>query len=265
MRPKTFASALESKSLESNERHKSELGPPGVEKYGFLFSDTWGSNYEACGMSNDIGELHKGAVFLAELKLKLLREGFTIAVPEPDSGDDLWIVDLNCDSPRLMRCQVKSSLPTQREGSDQKYLVNFTKSSTVRLTQEFCYLIGLYDPRLVIDKFHVGCMPSKYFQVLNDYKHLRWTGQGRTMFDFFLSDAPGYPKFTLRLAYQPASGKARGRGNRADISQFFLPDGGNLKPALQQCGKWDNTVSYAPSTGRKRGPKPKIGAPIRNS
>ena len=42
----------------------------------------------------EIGEILKGAVFLAELKRRLLVEGFTVAIPEPDLGDDLWIVDL---------------------------------------------------------------------------------------------------------------------------------------------------------------------------
>jgi hypothetical protein len=35
---------------------------------------------------------HKGAYFIAILKPKLLYHNFLVAVPEPDLGEDLWIV-----------------------------------------------------------------------------------------------------------------------------------------------------------------------------
>lgn len=217
------------------------------------------------GMINEIEKAQKGAVFLAEIKRRLFLEGFTLAIPEPDTGDDLWVVDLaspTCDDRQLretwdsmtatlLRCQVKSALATQ-EGGDRKYTVNFTKTYEARRNNKhFYYLIGLHDPDLQ-SQFHIGCLPSMYLFELEKRNHLRFNKKGRLILDFFLSEQTEFPKYTLRLKHPPRHGKIYGRGRRADVVEFFLQP--TMRAALTSS---TTTIRLAPDTGRKLGPKPK--------
>lgn len=217
---------------------------------------------------NEIDKAQKGAVFLAEIKRRLFLEGFTLAIPEPDTGDDLWVVDLaslTCDddglveppdlaTPMLLRCQVKSALPTQT-ACDRIYTVNFTKSCWARRSRRFYYLIGLHDPELE-SQFHIGCFPSEYFVELEKKAHLRFNKAGRVILDFFFSEQSEFPKYTLRLKYPPQSGKRNGDGPRADVVEYF--DRTTMREALTaDFLSGMPSIRLAPDTGRKRGPKPK--------
>jgi hypothetical protein len=211
-------------------------------------------------MGDKISTLLKEAAFNAELKRRLFLEGFTLAIPEPDLGDDLWILNPGTENtepsgsttrqvvngPELWRCQIKSALPSAKEGDDHKYMINFTESHQSRSQQLFYYLIGLYDS--AINEFHIACLPSKFFKGLNDKKRIRYNKEGRPMLDFFLSTTADYPKFTLRL--NPTVRYAR--EGRANVEEFFIPKGRTLREAFQCCHSWDGPVQLLPPKPRKR-------------
>ncbi len=134
----------------------------------------------------------KGAIFLAELKRKLFSEGFTLAIPEPDLGDDLWVVDAKETEPQLRRCQIKSALPSSSQPN--KYTVNFTPSFRARLDCRFYFIFGLYQG----DDIHFACFPSSFFKRLCEGNKIRFNEKGRAIFDFFVSDVEGSPVFDLR-------------------------------------------------------------------
>lgn len=215
---------------------------------------------QAAQLAN-LHEVSKGAVFLADLKRQLLLEGFTVAIPEPDLGDDLWVMDLQSESaeeartvatiPILERLQVKSALSTKFEGPDRVYTVNFAGSYRSRLAQHFYYLIGLYDSEDV--GYHVACVPSTYFLELEKRGHLRFNAEGRPLLDFFLSTREDFPKYTMRLTHPVRPGYRRSRGDRADVCEFF-----SNRPFRETFGAYASQaprVVIAPPTGLKPGPK----------
>ena len=193
-----------------------------------------------------ISTLHRGAVFLAELRRKVLLDGLTLAIPEPDLGDDLWVVDLSvahqadCDDdscgvePQLFRFQVKSAVSTAQSG-DKKYTINLTKSYKKRICQRFYWLIGLYDPDMA-DNFHVGCVPSTFFRKLSQEGKLRPTKQGRIMMDFFVTRPDKDPQYSYFLRLRI------GRKARIDVSRFFLRPQGSLRRALLAAKTGTDTV-----------------------
>jgi len=224
-------------------------------------------------MKSEIGELHKGAIFLAEVKRRLFREGFTVAIPEPDLGDDLWVADVGVTDPeengstckieaiepKLLRCQLKSALSTTTNYGDASYTVNFTKSWNVRLAKGFYYIIGLFDSQLVRNDYHVVCLPSKFVHTLVDEGKVRFNEKGRPMFDFFLSPTDNYPKYSLRL--RPAA-RYEHNGPRADLVQFVLSEKSTFRAAFTRCDAWDGNVKLAPPKPRaprgKHNPKKPI-------
>ena len=160
-------------------------------------------------MSGKIGEMHKGVLFLSELKSRLFREGFTLAIPEPDLGDDLWVADLqtSCEQLKFYRCQIKSAHSKGKCGDADKYTVNLTRSSSERIGREFYFLIGIFDDSLTSSKFHFACLPSKFLQKMNEGRYLRKNAKGRIVLDFFVRKRDGSPTYTLRAKYDPKPGK----------------------------------------------------------
>jgi len=140
----------------------------------------------------EVDNLYKGAEFLADLKRRLFLERFVTAIPEPDIGEDLWVIDtpaspdgndapMNMEIARLRQCQVKSAHSFSREGQKIKHLVNFTKACRIRIRPGFYFLIGLRNEES--DRFHLGCFPGEFFQKLTAEEKLRFTDQDRNMLD----------------------------------------------------------------------------------
>jgi hypothetical protein len=176
-------------------------------------------------MRDKINELQKGAVFLAELKRRLFLEGYTLAIPEPDYGDDLWVADVRptvcsgngtekTESPELLRCQLKSSLPSKADST--KYTFNFTKNEQLCLREGYFVFLGLYDPDLRGAGFHIACIPGTFFRDLVNQDKLRPNKAGRRVFDVFFSKDDS--AFSLRL--KPS--KRYAREPRLPLTNFFV-------------------------------------------
>ena len=172
-----------------------------------------------------------GAIFLADLKRRLFLEGLLVAVPEPDTGDDLWVLDRGIgeqedddyERPRFFRCQSKSAVSCTMRSGHKVYTVNFTRTYKSRIHQGFYFLIGIYDRES--DKFQVGCFPGEFFQKLKDDGNLRFNEEGRPILDLFVIESDdGCRKYELRMKYPPRPGKKIGRGPRKDVSEFFAHD-----------------------------------------
>jgi len=176
-------------------------------------------------MRDKINELQKGAIFLAEIKRRLLLEGYTLAIPEPDYGDDLWVVDLGPairgtdplngqSAPPLVRCQLKSALPSNADS--KKYTFNFTKNEQRCLAKQYFVFLGLYDTKLEGAGFHIACISGTFFRNLIENDRLRSSKDGRRVFDVFISTDE--PKYSLRG--KPS--KRYAREPRLPLSNFFI-------------------------------------------
>ncbi|MEX2167753.1 MAG: hypothetical protein WD851_00460 [Pirellulales bacterium] len=226
-------------------------------------------------MNVEISNALKGALFLSELKRRFFLEGFTLAIPEPDLGDDLWALDsdvpgLGLDrqepsptaiDPRFLRCQVKSARSKKKESCDDLYTVNFTGTYKDRFQQCFYYLIGLYDPDLP-SMFHTACIPSRFFGSLNQQNLVRFNTDKskenkkpkRPIFSLFISQSENYPKYTLRLKYIGT----HKRGTRADLSAFFISSESfdspicTMRQAIENSSNWNETLRFIPPKKRKR-------------
>lgn len=90
----------------------------------------------------------KETMFRSILKFELLRKRHTLAVPEPDLGNDLWFSRLDGDR-ALVRAQLKSAYAGRPYTRGMiRYLVNvkipvFEDS----LSHGSVYFIGLYDEK----------------------------------------------------------------------------------------------------------------------
>jgi hypothetical protein len=185
-------------------------------------------------MQAGISKVIKGEIFLAELKRRLFLDGFIVAKPEPDIGDDLWVLDGGVfdvdsgelDQSRLIRCQLKSAANPTPEGA---FTINVTRTCRFIKSERYYFIIGIWDNDL--ERFHVGYFPSRFFLALKVEGRIRLNKQGRHIFDFFVGKSGAGHKFELRLKYPPRCGRKRGRGPRMDVTEYFNKDG--LRAAIK--------------------------------
>jgi hypothetical protein len=119
-------------------------------------------------MVDGLGLKHLGQLFVGVLKARLILQGYTVAVPEPDTGEDLWFatsVEKSDATPELAiyRAQCKSARKKQGRYETNDYLrtLDYAQSQS-----RFVYFYGLYDARLgsnIGDQFHIGCVPAQYW------------------------------------------------------------------------------------------------------
>jgi len=206
-------------------------------------------------LADALADKQKEQVFHGILKSRLVLLGYTVAVPEPDIGEDLWIgesVDKSRDRrPRTVyRAQLKSARTTSKkeQGKCRHYDTNeYVTNFQYGLWQpRFVYVFGLYD-EAKDDKFHIGCVPSLYFRkILERYPFDRDPYPGvqgdRYMMQFYV----GHPDFFYRLNIR--------RGATFDVSAFFGPIEYGLKVASERTPCPDlQDVSLRPHVRRKRG------------
>lgn len=172
---------------------------------------------------------HKEVIFNALLKARLVSRHYTVGVPEPDTGEDLWIatpVDTSCDtSPRtIYRVQAESAFPTTRteDYPSRVYEINDTlRNFKYSLSQpRFLYAFGLYDKQLEKkgDGFHMACVPLNYFKlIVEEYPNAgKGTGKYRGRYCFQITvkkPKRGYDDCTFTLHLR--------RGPTLDITNFF--------------------------------------------
>ncbi len=113
--------------------------------------------------------------FCLLLKAALISLGYTIAVPEPDSGEDLWIGTptreiTNPGVRTIYRAQAKGvfSFEETKDKKTRRYDVNdYVTTVDYAITQpSFVYCVGIRDERLeeqTGNNFHIGCIPTQGF------------------------------------------------------------------------------------------------------
>lgn len=186
----------------------------------------------------------KEQVFLAELKRRLFLDGFILAKPEPDVGDDLWALDGRAceqdggrdgaEEPRLVRCQLKSAVSPTSEGA---FTVNFSRAFRFRQGRWFFVLVGIWSEES--SQFHIGYFPSRFFYTLKNEGKIRFNSKGRAILDFFVKNST----FGLRLKYPPEGGAKQGRGPRADVTDYFMING--LRSAIERFSAEDDDRKVA--------------------
>jgi hypothetical protein len=119
----------------------------------------------------------KEQLFHGLLKSRLILLGYTVAVPEPDIGEDLWIAN-RIDRTRqvtteriIYRAQLKSARPTTatRTKKTRTYETNdYTRTLSYAIEQpRFVYIFGIVDDRLSQSsekQFHIGCVPALFWK-----------------------------------------------------------------------------------------------------
>lgn len=107
----------------------------------------------------------KEYLFRADLARRLTVLNYMIAKPEPDVGEDVWIASR--DQAVIFPAQLKSSYGIWhlQHGKVRKY------TTTIKATKlqssfgrVFFYFFGLYEPKSNPVWFHIGCVPSSFFQ-----------------------------------------------------------------------------------------------------
>lgn len=114
--------------------------------------------------------------FCAILKAKLISSEFTVAVPEPDFGEDMWIgsaTDKTGTSPvrTIYRAQAKGVFSYENVAIDKsarRYDTNdYATTLDYAISQpNFVYFFGIRDERLERKtgaQFHIGCIPTQGF------------------------------------------------------------------------------------------------------
>lgn len=175
-------------------------------------------------MANNAQNAWKGGRFRAWLIGQLLlKEEFSVAVPEPDLGDDLWVrrlcrrgangefVPVSGPSP-VIRAQMKSSFATVlSKGGDKKYVINDSPTAFEnRIAFSYIYFVGLFDKER--HTFDFGCIPSGFFKETWDAGLLRITDKDkkpRVMLDFFVSDQGKARRFSFHWK------------RKIDVTRFF--------------------------------------------
>ena len=110
---------------------------------------------------NDIKEI----LFRTTVEQQLALNNYKITRPAPDTGQDIWILDRR--RKYICPAQLKSSFSSKsiRKGAIRRYLVNIkTNKLEGSFSDKFLYFFGLYIPDTSPPLFHIGCIPSSFFE-----------------------------------------------------------------------------------------------------
>ena len=162
----------------------------------------------------------------------------TVAVPEPDLGQDLWVSSSATradDSALIVRAQAKSasSYDTEGPGNSRRYTIN-VKAGNFEISvrkQLFVYFFGLRDDRINIGYenlgYHIACIPGGILRRFLGNKLFGKEDDKRVRLRFDVLG--GEPPFTYQLY--------GGKGCNLDVTQYFQGVQTGMDEAIDQFQK----------------------------
>ncbi|MCC7509746.1 MAG: hypothetical protein IT464_10255 [Planctomycetes bacterium] len=114
----------------------------------------------------------KELYFLQVLKTELISTGCVLAVPEPDYGDDLWVLPDGTDIP--IRCQLKTAW-SWRGKSQRSYVFNINEHNVRKasISYRYLYFFGMKHPEGPVGGFHVACLDGGFLDAALTSKRIR--------------------------------------------------------------------------------------------
>jgi hypothetical protein len=130
----------------------------------------------------------KEQLFNALLKARLIRLGYTVAVPEPDMGEDLWIACRTTEADGAERTIYRAQLKSARTTGSRYETNDYVRTLRYAMSQpRFVYFYGLHDEELSAsggDPFHVGCVPASFWSMVSNAYPTAGTSGDRFFWQF---------------------------------------------------------------------------------
>jgi hypothetical protein len=172
----------------------------------------------------------RGVVYALLIDMRM-----TIAVPEPDLGQDLWVSVSSSTAShvaQIFRAQAKSSSSYDSQGqkNSRRYTINVKAANFESSVRQplFVYFFGLRDDRINIGYknlgYHIGCVPGGFLSRFlgNKLFGIEDDKRVRLAFDVFGAEPP----FTYNLF--------GGRGCNLDVTRYFQDVQTGIDEAVEQ-------------------------------
>ena len=113
----------------------------------------------------ELDNSQKEIIFRATLERDLALNNYRISRPSPDIGQDIWILDRKQNF--ICPAQLKSSFAIKyiQRGAIRRYIVNIkVRRLEASFGRKFLFFFGLFIPDTYPPDFHIGCIPSPFFE-----------------------------------------------------------------------------------------------------
>lgn len=179
------------------------------------------SRSESPFLARDAGKA-KELFFLGVLKAELVSLGCTVAVPEPDVGDDLWVHTPGGFG--VVRSQLKTAWNWQGK-AHKSYVFNINEKNVTDagLAHRFVYFLGMKHPEGPVFGFHVACLPGGFLD-----KYLKKKGKLRRIRPGSGNKPPSTNRVRFNILEVQPQGRQRkvrwflepSKGIREDITDY---------------------------------------------